>query len=245
MWTEGGPSRWAKAYIALVAFSLLGSLASSAFKLDPGWIKPVAGLLTLGFGVIALLEPILRQLGGRETANAVLPVLLVGIGSEICGLYTGLPFGRYQYTSEWWPVVSLPGNQVFPLQLPFAWFMIATAAYLLFVVQLSRPLAIVAASLTATLVDLPMEWVMVRFLGYWTWTDPSWPIGDVGFGVPWMNSVGWLVTTGIAVVLLDRHGVHQVNGVRSSRIVLVGHLALMLGIALIGLAFGTSAPPIK
>ncbi len=233
MYEPEGMRTSARIYLGLIVFSLLGTLLTAITGLNPGWIKPLAGVLTLGMGVFVLLEPIVAEFRWSKTLQVVLPILGVGAASEICGIYTGYPFGRYEYSQAWWPTITLPDAKFFPLSLPFAWLMMATAGYLLVAQRLSGALAILAGALIVTLVDLPMEWVMVQHLGYWRWTDPNWPIGSIGGGVPLLNSVGWLITGLVAGTMLHRAEFFRVQGERAARVVLLGHLALVLGIGLI------------
>lgn len=232
----------AKAYLGMVGFSLLGSLASGLFQVDPGPIRPLAGLITLGLGFLTLLAPLGAAWGWKRAITIASGILAIGASSELIGLYTGLPFGRYEYTSEWWPLAPLPDGKLFPLQLPFAWFMMAAGGYFLFAKQISALVAVPLGAVVATLVNLPMEWAMLRALGYWRWTDPSWPIGDVGFGVPWMNSVGWLVTAWIAGAALNRAGGGEVEAEQEAKAVLFGNLGLMVGLGLISTVLGTPSP---
>lgn len=181
-------ARWC---LGLVLFSIAGSLLSRLTGLNPGPIAPLASIATLGCLVVWAVRGLMFWVGGR-TGIAVALVLGIGIVAEVVGLYTGYPFGRYVYTGRWLPSIGLPGGMNFPLLLPFAWLMVTSGAYLVVRRFASGIPAIFGTAFLAALVDLPMEWAMVVNLRYWEWTDPSWPIGDVGFGVPWLNSLGWL-----------------------------------------------------
>ncbi len=147
--------------------------------------------------------------------------LVVGIGAvaEIVGLYTGIPFGHYDYTSAWWPTVGLPAGERFPLQLPFAWGMIAGAAALF---CWRRPFWI--AGLAAAIIDLVMEPVMVGKLGYWKWAGS----GVLPGGAPILNFIGWFAISCCAAWILGT------SRERSNEpgIVLAGHLVLLIAIAL-------------
>lgn len=222
-----------KTYIGLIAFSLLGTLFSTATKMNPGFIAPLCGVLTLGIGVWCLMEPLAAEFGSSRVWGKVLPVLGIGCFAEFLGVYTGLPFGRYAYTTAWWPTVLLPGGHWFPLLLPFAWLMMAVGGYLLFSQHFSGMIAIGLGAFLVVLIDLPMEWVMVEHLGYWKWTDGSWPIGTVMPGVPLMNSVGWFITAAIAGIMLQRAEVHRATGYFAAKLVLAGHFVLVIGIGLI------------
>ncbi len=209
---ESGPSRvfgpvrrgWAglslpcRAYLGLVAFSLAGSALSRATGLDAGWVGRVAALVTLAMGV----GTVLRALGpGAKTWPFA---LLIGAASEVCGLYTGLPFGAYAYTDAWWPTVPLPGGHRFPVALPFAWLMMAGAGYLVAARWARRPgtspawWAVPLGGVLAALADVPMEPVMAGPLGYWRWLEP----GPLPGGAPVANFVGWVVVSAAAGAVL-------------------------------------------
>ena len=96
------------AYVSLIIFSIIGTAASKFLKLDPGPVAPASGfcLILCGACIVGL------ELGSWQ--GAIAP-LLVGAVSEILGLYTGFPFGRYEYTGTWWPSIPIGGGHLFPL----------------------------------------------------------------------------------------------------------------------------------
>lgn len=225
------PSLACRIYLGLVAFSLAGSLFSRLAHLDPGPIAPVTALLTLGMGCVAAFEPLVREIGGRAWA-ALGVVLTLGACIEIAGVLTGFPFGHYAYSDRWWPVVPLADGVLFPLQLPFAWFLMAGASYLTVVALGQGRLGKVYTLLTgllAALLDLVMEPVMVGRLGYWRWTVP----GPLPGGAPISNFLGWFATAAIAAVALNAFGGAKAWRVHEPKIVLAGHMVLTLAIGLI------------
>ncbi|MCW5943182.1 MAG: carotenoid biosynthesis protein [Fimbriimonadaceae bacterium] len=172
-------------YTALVAFSVLGSIASARFAIDPGFVGPVAGALLIlsGAGCVAI---------ALRSRRAVLSVLFLGAAVEVVGLYTGFPFGRYTYTDRWWPTVPLPEGHRFPLLLPFAWLLIVGGSFGAVRRRLRSAWAVPATALLATLIDWPMEQAMTGTLGYWTWAEPAAP-----FTAPVSNALGWFVTASL------------------------------------------------
>jgi len=165
-------------YVSLVAFSVVGSGASHLFKLDPGLIAPVAAfmLIVAGAGAVALAI-------GSWLRVALL--LVISGGSELAGMLTGFPFGWYQYTDRWAPVVEVGNGHFFPILVPFAWLLIVGGAYLT-VVRLQFWPRVALTALIATLIDMPMERAMTDVFEYWKWQPPG-PV----FGAPWQNSAGW------------------------------------------------------
>ena len=209
-------------FLSLVAFSLAGSGLSRLAHLDPGPIAPVASLLTLGAGVVATFGAYVRTVPGAWAR--LLGALAFGAGAEVVGLATGFPFGRYAYTGAWWPSVALPIGS-FPLALPFAWLLMAGAATLSVPRVTYFPLM---GGLLAATVDLAMEPVMAGPLDYWRWLRP----GPLPGGAPIANLVGWWATACLAGLILA----FRIPPVplRTPRRVLLGFLALILGLGLIG-----------
>lgn len=223
---ERKPPRWLALYAGLSAFSVLGTLLSQVTGLDPGPIKPVAAILTILFGFMAVFAPFAERVGSKPAWTACALVFAVGISAELCGLYTSFPFGSYRYSDQWAPVVPLPGGHFFPLLLPFAWMLVAGAAF--FACAKAGPVAWLAGAVLAAMVDLFMEPVMVYRLGYWVW-DPIGPL----FGAPLMNFFGWVLTSAIAGLVLSRFGGREVGhpnavwvlGIHMSSIALIGLLS--------------------
>ncbi|CAN1559877.1 COG2324 Predicted membrane protein [Fimbriimonadaceae bacterium] len=214
------PVSWeVRAYIGLIVFSLCGTLASRALKLDPGLIGPVSSVLTIAIGVVVAFG---TEVDARLWKVGI-GVGLFGAATEVLGLATGFPFGRYEYTDQWLPVIWLNGLGFFPLLLPLAWLMITAAAARV----IPNP---VLAGLLAASIDLVMEPVAVHTLRYWAWTDG----GPLPGNVPVANFFAWWVISGLGAFALQRAGL---PADRRGWVVLVGHLGLMVGLLLLDLAF--------
>ncbi len=122
--------------------------------------------------------------GWRHGGVPALVAGALGFGSELVGVATGRPFGRYSYSDQLGP--RLAGV---PLLAGAAWAMMArpawiTAGWLTRRPALRVPLA--AGALTAW--DVLLDPRMARE-GYW-----SWPAGGRYEGIPASNFGGWLVT---------------------------------------------------
>ncbi|MCX7790583.1 MAG: carotenoid biosynthesis protein [Chloroflexaceae bacterium] len=215
-----------KAYLACVLFSIAGTGLSVATGLDPGPIRPLAAAATLLLGVAALLAAPLRALGAARALGGAGLVLAVGAASEVAGLYTGFPFGRYEYTERWQPVLPLPGGHVFPVLLPFAWFLVAGACYLWVSRWMTGWAAALAGALLAAAVDAAMEPVMTGPLGYWRWLEPT----VLGIA-PAANFGGWVGVSLLAGLILGRFGFGRVGSPADAGWVLAGHLSLVGAIA--------------
>ncbi len=221
-----------KFYFGLIAFSLIGSLFSKLTGSNPGWIAPITSALTLFVGVLALALPGLNRLGKRFGVS-ILWVILLGVFVEVTGIYTGIPFGKYSYSDKWLPVILLPGEHNFPVLLPFAWFLIVGSSFLICKSRLSAGPAIIISAIMATLIDIPMEYVMTRHLGYWQWLDGKWPIGAGLFGAPLLNAVGWFLTSITASMILNKHANLEDIEAPEAKWVLTGYLVLTAGLWLI------------
>jgi putative membrane protein len=226
--SEDSPSRLPeRIYLFLVLFSICGSVLSRFTGLEPGPIAPGAAALTLLVGVFAAMGSTFRRLSSVRALSLFAGVLAVGAGSEVLSLYTGFPFGSYAYTRNWWPTVVLPGEKPFPLLLPFAWLLMAGSAYRVLLLWAGRFMwpawtAIPLGAALATLLDVPMEPVMVYALAYWQWTPP----GPLPGGAPWMNPFGWFLTSLVAGTILYLGG-HRSSDDPVPLRVLAGHMALI------------------
>jgi putative membrane protein len=214
-------------FLAMVAFSIAGSAFSRLSGHSPGWIAPVAAALTLLTGFWAIVEPILEG-GGRRSVAGVLAVMGVGLATELAGITLGMPFGRYAYTSCWWPTLALPGNHLFPVLVPSAWFLLAGGSYLAVCRRWPRAAVWLGPCLAAG-IDLGMEPAMTDQLGYWRWLDR----GPLPGGAPLANLVGWLATSVVAAVILNRSASPAACARREPAWVLLGYVLLIAFVSII------------
>jgi putative membrane protein len=219
------PTWW---YLGLVAFSLAGTVLNKVTGLDPGLIKPIASVLVLVAGLLALVQPLAFSIGVGRAAWAVIAILLVGLVSEVVGIYTGYPFGRYAYTDQWRPVIGLPGGHFLPLPVLLAWFLVAGGSYLFVAHRFAGFWAIPLGAVLAAFIDLAMEPIMVNTLGYWRWLE----VGPLPGGAALLNPLGWLLTSWLAGAILHRCGAEKVSHTPDAGYVLLGFLFLMAGIAI-------------
>lgn len=216
MSSKPGLSRWTQAYLGLVLFSLLGSVACRLARVEPGLIAPVSAFLTLLVGAAAVFSPALDW--------RIVAVLVLGTAVEWVGVTTGYPFGRYAYTDQWRPVIAIPGGGWFPLAAPLAWLMMSGAsAFTVARYRLPPWLTAPLAGLLAAVTDLVMEPAMVGKLGYWKWLST----GPLPGGAPILNFAGWFFTATLAsAILLPSRRTSSID----APVVLGGHVLLVLGI---------------
>lgn len=219
-------SIWCRIYLGLAAFSVLGSVLTQVARLDPGPIAPLAAALTLLVGVVAVYEPLFVRLGSKKGLICFLCILGIGATAEIVGIHTGWPFGRYEYTDRWWPVVFLPGGQAFPLLVPFAWALVVGGVFSLVRSQTFGPFVLTAA-LGTTLVDLLTEKALVEVFRFWRWLEPATPLG-----APALNFLGWFAVSALALAVVWRLGARPTNA-PEPRFVLYGHLAMVILISIV------------
>ncbi len=184
--------RFTKLFVGAVLFSCFGVFAQKFLKADPGPIAPIMSAIIMlsGAGSVAVSIGRWRSVGW---------VLAIGAVAEIIGLFSGIPFGRYEYTDRWVPTVPLGMGHRFPLLLPLAWLMMIGGSFM-FVSRLWTGWRLVAgAAILAAAIDVPMERAMTEVFGYWHWIPPG-PV----YGAPILNLVGWLAVGGVAAWALRK-----------------------------------------
>lgn len=175
----------------LAIFSTLGTYFSAKFEINPGFVAPVSGLLFTLTGAMVV------ALSLKDWRPSVL-LLSICSASEVLGLFTGFPFGKYSYTERWWPTISLSDSHFFPLQLPFAWLMLVGCCYLVSRSFLCKKRAVLLSALLTTIIDVPLERAMTKVFGYWVWIDKGFL-----FDAPIQNSLGWFaVSLAVSLVLM-------------------------------------------
>lgn len=169
-------------FVFLVAFSWLGTLATKLTSVDPGPVKPIASILMIASAVWVVMVEI-------GSWKPLIATALIASSLEICSLFTGVPFGTYEYTHEWVPVIGV-GTKLFPLLLPGAWILVVWGCFSWVRQRVDGWAAVGATALLAASIDLPMERAMTEVFRYWKWTPPG-PL----FGAPILNFFGWALTT--------------------------------------------------
>ncbi|HDN02233.1 MAG TPA: carotenoid biosynthesis protein [Candidatus Bathyarchaeota archaeon] len=140
----------------------------------------------------------------------IIPVagFAVGLTSEVAGVNTGIPFGRYEYVS-----LTAPRVLGVPLSVPVMWGFYAYLTYLIAssVIRgksiIGITLRVMYASLLMVTLDLAMDPFMVNKIHAWVWLD-GW--GPTWFGIPVSNFIGWFIVS-FAIFLI-----HEVMARNSS-----------------------------
>ncbi len=162
---------------AWIVYAMLwaGGVATKGIAPGTGWASP---LFLIVAGSLALYE--------NAAAWRVLALAAgLGCGFELIGVHTGLPFGRYAYTSAL-------GPQFFgvPFTMACAWLILID-----FVRSVTKSALLGAVVMTVT--DLALDPVTAGPLQYWRWLD-SGPY----FGIPWTNYAGWFAASWVILRLL-------------------------------------------
>ncbi len=116
----------------------------------------------------------------------------VGLGAELLGTTTGLPFGAYHYTDFLGPKIL--GHV--PVFVPLSWFAMAMVAVWLAATVTRRTgwrIAFAASAMVGW--DLALDPAMVAGWPVWVWADPA----GIYYGMPLLNLAGWWLTSAIIV----------------------------------------------
>lgn len=233
------------AYLAVVIISIA---ASQFLRQNPRAYAAgdaVCAPLLLILGSLAILD-----FGSFKTVaqglKTIFFILLLGTAVELCGVLTGIPFGRYEYGNQFTPIVLLPPTlQRFPVLIGLAWVMIAGAWAVAFsgIQARSLPLAIALAAAASTLTDLLMEPLAMR-LGYWRWAQT----GPLPGHAPVSNFIGWMVASALVscIVFANTSSRDQElelrNGRRATYAALIPIVHLVFLAVLASISSGQSPP---
>lgn len=166
----------------------VGGVASQWVGRAPAAEGRLASLFLLLAGLVVLL--------GARTLRDVLAlfgVALLGFVVELIGVRSGFPFGEYAYTDVLQP-------QLFgvPVVMGCAWMaLVAFASDLAGRTRLAPWPATVIAALWTTATDLVIDPLAANHFNYWTWAREG-----TYYGIPFVNFVGWFVTSLLACRLL-------------------------------------------
>jgi len=156
-----------RALAAAYAIMWIGGLATVG-QPQPGWASPVFLVLAGALSAAAAVD-----------TRAVALFAAGGLLAEVVGVHTGFPFGRYEYTARLGPAVW-----GVPLAIAGAW-----VSLLLMAREVARNRFLLGTALM-TAIDLLVDPVASRVLGYWEWRQPGF-----WFGVPLINFAGWFVVS--------------------------------------------------
>lgn len=182
-----------------VVFPVVGAvmLVASAEGIMPEPLSFNPWLLL--FGVVVMRSPLIAgvfPLFDKRALGFVGVLVAYTYAVEAVGIYTGLPYGEFEYGVSLGP--TLGG---IPLALPIFFIPLAMNAYLLCLLLLGNRARSLAVRLgvvipTVVAIDVVLDPGAVA-LGFWSFAEGEF------YGVPFSNYVGWMISATVAVVLLD------------------------------------------
>ena len=146
---------------------------------------------------------------------------LAGFTVELIGVHTGVPFGSYSYSD-----VLKPQLFGVPPAMAFAWIILV--AYIKQIVpKLNAPMwaepILAAAWMTA--IDLLIDPIAVKKLGYWDWDRPG-----IYYGIPTSNFLGWFISSLFIFLVFRRR-------LESNTLTQLTGISILLFFTLIALAY--------
>jgi uncharacterized membrane protein len=139
-----------------------------------------------------------RNNGPIWTVTSLFVVMIYTYLLELIGVNTGIPFGEYEYTD------SL-GFQLadVPIVVPLAWYSMAIPTLILARSITKRGLLVVIFGMIGlTAWDFLLDpWMVAE--GHWIWNTPE-PTLPGLTGIPITNFIGWLISTFLLFLILDR-----------------------------------------
>jgi uncharacterized membrane protein len=179
-----------------LALSVLLVLTAIAYPLTSGGARDAVTWTLVLLGAAVSITHAALSRGARVGAGLLVLVAVTAVGFEAVGLATGVPYGRYVYSSALGP--TLLGV---PFLVPLAWLMMAWPSWVLAEQLTRRPATrvVVAAAVFAGW-DVVLDPQLVR-AGYWTWAHPSPGLPGIPT-VPLTNLLGWLLAGAVLMTLL-------------------------------------------
>ncbi|MBI2183880.1 MAG: carotenoid biosynthesis protein [Thaumarchaeota archaeon] len=173
---------------ALALFMILSDLFSVWVKVDiPLLFRTISVLL-----IPAMAIYVASLYGWSFTSRSFLVLFLGGLGVEVLGTRTGIPFGEYFYTERFQPQILNV-----PVQIPLAWFTLGLMCYSLASLNSNRRLLKVSlASILMVSWDILYD-PAFSAMGSWVWMQGEY------FGVPLTNFLGWLLASLIFFLIIE------------------------------------------
>jgi putative membrane protein len=179
---------------AFAATSILAVAGAVVSKLTgirpPYWVGCALGFVAVVLAGVWVAFRMAQVSGWRRVRFGTILGLAWVSAAEICGLFTGYPFGDYRYTELWLPLIPLPQGHQFPVALPITWFVLGGAVALLIG---SGRFAWIWGGILLALIDFALEPVLTGPVGFWRWSS-----GDP----PALNYVGWFCVGAVLILLL-------------------------------------------
>lgn len=176
------------ALVGFYTFLLIGGMGAYLLFGGPpphvAWTAPVFMLVA---GILAFWCTAPGYRWGTLAAG------LIGFAAEVMGVHTGFPFGGYEYTEAFAPLLF-----GVPLVLTCAWMvLIAYVREMLRPFHLPRVAEAVFVGLWMVGIDLLLDPVAAGPLGLWIWYTPG-----AYFGIPAVNFLGWFLVSALICLVV-------------------------------------------
>jgi putative membrane protein len=172
-----------KSLIAIFGVLLIGGIVSKSGESDLSVLREFGEQVFLWIAAAVILvhwQPAYRSL---------LLGAVVGFMSEIVGVATGIPFGRYHYTATLGVAVA-----DVPLVMVAAWFVLLSYAWSIASALVQhRWLVRLLVAVLMTSFDLLIDPVAIGPMRLWEW-EQSGPY----YGIPLQNFLGWFIVSLLA-----------------------------------------------
>jgi putative membrane protein len=172
--------------LAAVVLAILGLFLARIPMQAELWYISVIAILLFGTPVIVFT---VRWLGRRRGLLLIAALGIYALLFETIAIKTGLPYGSFGYS-------GLLGPKLFnavPATVLIAWTPLVLG--ILALLQTIKPLwkQALLATLGLVVIDLVLDPGAVH-IGFWSWVTPG-----IYYGVPLVNFIGWIISSGIAV----------------------------------------------
>lgn len=184
-----------------VVFPAVGAvtLLASAEAVLPGPLQFNPYFLLFGVAVMRL--PLIAGIAPLVTRRAAAGLLVLcgyTYAIEFIGVFTGYPYGHFEYGVNLGPML---GGHV-PAALPLFFLPLVVNAYLLCLLLLGslgqlRRFRVPVVIIAVVGMDLALDPAAVS-LSFW-----SYDAGGAYYDVPWTNYAGWVLSATVAVTVLD------------------------------------------
>ena len=183
-------------FAATIAFAILGTLSLFIPPVRDFFLPYYETLVAMPTWTYMALLPVVSlalywdQLGVRRSLLFLIAASVLGAGAELLGTNTGFPFGEYFYTDRLG--AKILGDV--PYFIPTSWYALGILSYDLGGRLGSRRLS--RALWTAVFMiawDVSLDPAMNQ--GGGTFVFWEYPAGGAFYGMPWVNWLGWAVTS--------------------------------------------------
>lgn len=172
-------------------------------------------------GLQALITVLLLKKTAKHSSVVFVTVMIFVLSflTELIGVKTGIPFGRYEYSQTLSPLLF-----GVPIAITFAWFVLSVNSYLLaryFFGKSARIYAVVSAAFLVLGIDMLLEPFASHVNGYWIWENGR---------IPFHNYVSWFMLGFVFSFLIDRFTRWSDEVFSGKQIIVIPSIVLLVNI---------------